>query len=71
MATGTVKWFDRKKGFGFLVGQDGGPDIFIHFSSIEGEGFRTLRHGDRVEYELVDSERGPQAHSIRLLDKTS
>jgi CspA family cold shock protein len=52
MTTGNVKWFDSKKGFGFIVGPEG-KDVFVHFSSIEGEGFRSLKDGETVEYELV------------------
>ena len=65
MATGTVKWFDSKKGFGFIVGKDGGADIFVHYSSIEGDGFKSLRDGEEVEYELADSDKGPQARNVR------
>jgi len=65
MAIGTVKWFDSKKGFGFITGQDGNADIFVHYSNIEGEGFRSLRDGEEVDYELVDSDKGPQARNVR------
>lgn len=65
MATGTVKWFDSKKGFGFIVGQDGKADVFVHYSSIEGDGFRSLRDGEEIEYELVDSDKGPQARNVK------
>lgn len=65
MTTGNIKWFDNKKGFGFIQGQEGQGDIFVHFSAIEGEGFRTLADGDEVEYELVTSEKGPQARNVR------
>ena len=65
MATGTVKWFDSKKGYGFLVGPEQGKDIFVHYTSILGEGFRSLRDGDQVEYELVESEKGLQARNVR------
>ena len=57
MVTGTVKWFDVKKGFGFLVNAQG-KDVFVHFSSIEGDGFRALKDGEKVEYEEVDSGKG-------------
>jgi CspA family cold shock protein len=66
MPIGTVKWFDVKKGFGFIQGQDGAKDIFVHYTAIEGEGFKSLRDGDIVEYEVFDSERGPQAHRVRV-----
>ena len=64
MVTGTVKWFDVKKGFGFLVNADG-KDVFVHFSSIEGDGFRTLKDGETVEYEQVDSGKGLAARNVR------
>ena len=64
MHTGTVKWFDVKKGFGFIVNPEG-KDVFVHFSSIEGDGFRTLKDGDQVEYEEVDSGKGLAARNVR------
>ena len=64
MVTGTVKWFDVKKGFGFLVNAEG-KDVFVHFSSIEGDGFRTLKDGDQVEYEEIDSGKGLAARSVK------
>lgn len=67
MPVGTVKWFDVKKGFGFIQTPDGSKDIFVHYTAIESEGFKTLRDGDKVEYELVDSDRGPQAQHVRVL----
>ncbi len=65
MVTSTVKWFDSKKGFGFIVGSEEGKDIFVHYSNIEDEGFRSLKEGEAVEFDLVDSEKGPQAHHVR------
>ena len=65
MVTGTVKWFDSKKGFGFIQGNEDGKDIFVHYSSIEGEGFRSLKDGEPVEYELVESDKGLQAQQVR------
>jgi len=65
MVTGTVKWFDSKKGFGFIQGTEEGKDIFVHYTSIEGEGFRSLKDGEPVEYELVESEKGLQAHQVK------
>lgn len=65
MTTGKVKWFDSKKGFGFIVGPRNGQDIFVHYSSIQGEGFRTLRDGEIVQFEVVQSEKGLQAHNVR------
>jgi CspA family cold shock protein len=65
MTTGMIKWFDNKKGFGFILGGDGQRDIFVHFSAIEGDGFRSLKDGEQVEFELVESEKGPQARHVR------
>src|SRR5258706_14966458 len=64
MVTGTVKWFDVKKGFGFLVNAQG-KDVFVHFRSIEGDGFRALRDGEKVEYEEVDSGKGLAARNVK------
>jgi CspA family cold shock protein len=64
MHTGTVKWFDVKKGFGFIMNAEG-KDVFVHFSSIEGDGFRTLKDGDQVEYEEVDSGKGLAARNVK------
>ncbi len=60
---GTVKWFNDSKGYGFIQ-QSGGDDVFVHFSAIEAEGFRTLAEGEEVEFELRDSEKGLQASSV-------
>ena len=60
---GTVKWFNNAKGFGFISREDG-TDVFVHFSSIRGEGFRSLEDGQRVEFEVVDGEKGPQAQDV-------
>jgi cold shock protein len=68
MATGNVKWFDTKKGYGFIMSPDG-QDVFVHYSSIDGEGFRSLRHGDRVSYEMHKTDRGFQAAHVRLKDQ--
>ena len=62
--TGTVKWFDSKKGFGFILSPDG-QDVFVHFSSIEGDGFRVLRDGERVSYEQLQGEKGLLAKRVR------
>jgi CspA family cold shock protein len=67
MVRGTVKWFDCKRGFGFVNVPGDDRDIFVHYSYIEGQGFRSLRHGEEVEFELVDTEKGPQAHKVRQL----
>ncbi len=66
MSTGTVKWFDVKKGFGFLVNAEG-KDVFVHFSSIEGDGFRVLKDGERVEFEQIDSGKGLAARNVRRI----
>jgi len=66
MDVGTVKWFDSKKGFGFIEGKQEGRDIFVHYSNIEGDGFRSLKNGESVEYELVESEKGLQARHVRV-----
>ena len=63
MASGTVKWFNEAKGFGFLS-REGGPDVFVHHTEIVAEGFRTLNEGDRVRFEVVDSPKGPRAAKV-------
>ena len=63
---GTVKWFNNSKGYGFL-GRNDGPDVFIHYSAILGEGYRTLSEGDSVEFEIIDGPKGPQAANVRKL----
>ena len=67
MVKGTVKWFNEKKGFGFLA-QDDGNDVFVHHTGITGEGFKTLREGDTVEFEVRQGPKGPQAFNVRVLD---
>jgi CspA family cold shock protein len=67
MATGVVKWFSDEKGFGFITPDDGGKDAFVHFSGISGDGFRTLAEGAKVEYELGESGKGPQATNVRVI----
>jgi CspA family cold shock protein len=66
MVTGTVKWFDVKKGFGFLVSPDG-KDVFVHFSCIEGDGFRALKDGEIVEYEQITGDKGLSARSVKRI----
>jgi cold shock protein len=64
--SGTVKWFNDAKGFGF-ISREGGPDVFVHYSGIEGGGFKSLAEGDQVEFEIVQGEKGPQAANVRKL----
>ncbi len=61
--TGTVKWFNDAKGFGFIA-QEGGPDVFVHFSAIQSQGFKSLAEGDQVEFEIVQGQKGPQAANV-------
>lgn len=63
METGTVKWFNAEKGFGFIE-MEGGNDVFVHFSAITGEGFKSLDEGQRVQFEVVQGNRGPQAENV-------
>ncbi|HBB39735.1 MAG: cold-shock protein [Micrococcales bacterium] len=63
MAQGTVKWFNSEKGFGFIT-QDGGPDVFVHFSAIAADGYRELRENQRVEFDVKDGDKGPQAENV-------
>jgi CspA family cold shock protein len=67
MTTGTVKWFNGEKGFGFIAPDDGGADLFAHFSAISGSGFRSLEENQRVEFDIAKGDRGPQAANIRAL----
>ncbi len=64
MATGTVKWFNDSKGFGFIAPEDGGDDLFVHFSAIQGSGFKTLTEGQRVSYEVQQGPKGPAAANV-------
>lgn len=61
---GTVKWFNEAKGFGFITPDDGGRDIFVHYSAIQADGFRTLKEGDKVEYDILQREKGPAAENV-------
>ena len=65
MSQGTVKWFNEKKGFGFITPDDGSEELFIHHSNIAGEGFKTLAEGQKVSFDVVDGEKGPQAANVQ------
>jgi CspA family cold shock protein len=67
MATGTVKWFNSEKGYGFITQDGGGPDVFAHFSAIQATGYRTLEENQRVEFEITQGPKGPQADQIRAV----
>ena len=64
MATGTVKWFNDAKGYGFITPDDGSEDLFAHFSAIQGNGFRSLKEGQKVEFEVVQGAKGPAAENV-------
>ena len=66
MATGTVKWFNESKGFGFITPDDGSKDVFVHFSAIASEGFRTLAEGQQVTFDVEDGPKGPQATNVTV-----
>jgi CspA family cold shock protein len=65
VARGKVKWFDERKGFGFITPDDGGPDLFVHHTNIVGQGFRSLDEGQEVEFEIGQGRKGPQATNVR------
>jgi CspA family cold shock protein len=67
MATGSVKWFNGEKGFGFITQDDGGPDVFVHYSAITGDGFRNLEENQKVEFDLSQGQKGPQAGNVRVV----
>lgn len=68
MRTGTVKWFDAKKGYGFITPEDGSSDVFVHYTGIEGQGYRALEGRARVEFDTTEGPKGQQAVNVRLLD---
>jgi CspA family cold shock protein len=67
MATGTVKWFNAAKGYGFITPDEGGKDLFVHFSQIAGDGYKSLDEGSRVEYEPREGQKGPEATSVTAI----
>jgi CspA family cold shock protein len=67
MERGTVKWFNRTKGFGFIQREEG-EDVFVHFSAIQGEGFKSLNEGDVVEFEVTEGQKGPQAANVKVVE---
>ena len=67
MNKGTVKWFNDAKGFGYITPEDGGKDVFVHFSAIQAGGFKTLKENDKVEFELQQSPKGPRAANLKLV----
>jgi len=66
MTMGTVKWFNGEKGFGFIT-QESGPDVFVHYSAISGDGYRNLQENDKVEFDLATGPKGPQAQNVRVV----
>ncbi|MFC1587909.1 cold-shock protein [Planctomycetota bacterium] len=69
MARGTVKWFNSSKGYGFITPEDGGADVFCHFSAITTDGFKTLNEGDLVDYEIVQGKKGPAADKVSVVNE--
>jgi CspA family cold shock protein len=67
VATGTVKWFNSEKGYGFISQDNGGPDVFAHYSAIQATGYRELAEGQKVEFEITQGQKGPQADNIRAV----
>jgi len=65
MAQGTVKWFNAEKGFGFIAQEGGGPDVFVHYSAINASGYRSLEENQRVEFDVTQGQKGPQAENVR------
>jgi len=67
MPVGIVKWFSPEKGYGFITPEDGGKDVFVHYSAIVGSGYRNLQEGQKVEYEVTQGQKGPQAANVRVI----
>jgi CspA family cold shock protein len=67
MAQGTVKWFNAEKGFGFIAQADGGADVFVHFTAIQADGYRSLDENQTVEFDIVQGPKGPQADNVRVI----
>ncbi|MET8876523.1 cold-shock protein [Nocardia sp. NBC_00565] len=67
MTQGSVKWFNAEKGFGFIAQDGGGPDVFVHYSAVSGSGFKSLEEGQRVEFEVGQGQKGPQAQDVRAI----
>ncbi len=67
MPQGTIKWFSRNKGYGFIKREDG-EDVFVHFTALSMDGFKALNEGDRVEFDIVEKDKGPQAENVKLID---
>ncbi|MCS7173822.1 MAG: cold-shock protein [Armatimonadetes bacterium] len=67
MPVGTVKWFSPEKGYGFITPEDGGKDVFVHYTAIVGTGYRNLQEGQKVEYEVTQGQKGPQAANVRVI----
>jgi CspA family cold shock protein len=67
MSFGTVKWFNAEKGFGFIAQQDGGPDVFVHYSAIASQGYKSLDENQQVEFDVTQGPKGPQAENVRAL----